>query len=210
MPSMLGLTTDPSPHGLNSQKQNGSQNGYDNDNTQVANRGPTTLTPGLDSDFFNRGKQKQKQEDDDEDDDEEDEKLNTITGRNRAAAKEMETLLWRALCDKPKSALKYLGKDAVISNRYLFGDPKPRSKDSDPTLEEELKDCEEWLAYKMHDPQVVEIDLMAVALAYRVTLIRQGDEDEGQNGMETVEATVSSSWRQVASGDWELCSMFAA
>ncbi|KAI5467319.1 hypothetical protein BGZ63DRAFT_419034 [Mariannaea sp. PMI_226] len=204
MPSMLGLTTDPSPHGIQNReskfgrRQNGSM--------ELMPRSENSLTPHLDSDFFNK---KGPKHDEDDDDDDDGDNLKTIKGRNHAAAKEMETLLWRALCDKPKSALKYIAKDAIISNRFLFDDPETRSKDSDPPLEEELKHCNEWLAYKMHDPQVVEIDLMAVALAYRVTLFRQIEEKNGQMGMQTVEATVSSSWRQVASGDWMLCSMFA-
>ncbi|KAH7155469.1 hypothetical protein B0J13DRAFT_226866 [Dactylonectria estremocensis] len=205
MPSMLGVTTDPSPHGLNSRS---SQSGERNGNRQLATRGKEDLVPGLKSDFFtNKGAPKH---DDEESDDGEEPPLNTIKGRNHAAAKEMETLLWRALCDKPKSALKYIAKDAIMSNRFLFDDPKVRSKESDPPLEDELKHCNEWLAYKMHDPQVVEIDLMGVALAYRCTLFRQIDKGRGKTSMQTVEATVSSSWRQVASGDWELCSMFAA
>ncbi|CAM1504305.1 Fc.00g018960.m01.CDS01 [Cosmosporella sp. VM-42] len=214
MPSMLGLTTDPSPHGLGS-KENwmGGKGGQNEGDMQVAKRKEQTensIVPGLNSDFFNRNKTNEDSKDDDDDDESDDEKLNTIKGRNHAAAKEMETLLWRALCDKPKSAKKYLAKDAIVSNKFLFGDPEVRSKDSDPPLEEELKNCHKWLAYKMHDPQVVEIDLMAVALTYRVTLFRQVEKKKGNNGIQTIEATVSSSWRQVASGDYVLTSMMAA
>ncbi|KAK7403034.1 hypothetical protein QQX98_011191 [Neonectria punicea] len=207
MPTMLGLTTDPSPHGLNSKKSKFAKDDSDDDK-QLATRDQSSLTPGLRSDFFTR--KNAPKHDSDESDDDDEPALNTIKGRNHAAAKEMETLLWRALCDKPKSALMYLGKDAVISNRFLFDDPDPRSKESDPPLEDELKHCNKWMAYKIHDPQVVEIDLMAVALAYQITLFRQIEKGKGKYSMETVEATVSSSWRQVASGDWELCSMFAA
>lgn len=206
MPSMLGLTTDPSPHDIqNRQNKFGNLSGGTMDLVPSGDKG---LTPHLNSsDFFKKKGPKHDAEDESDSDDED--KLNTIKGRNIAAAKEMETLLWRALCDKPKSALKYIANDAVVSNRFLFDDPAPRTKDSDPPLEEELRHCNEWLAYKMHDPQVVEIDLMAAALAYRVTLFRQVEEKKGRMGMQTVEATVSSSWRQLASGDWELCSMFA-
>ncbi|KAH7001608.1 hypothetical protein EDB80DRAFT_722681 [Ilyonectria destructans] len=206
MPTMLGLTTDQSPHGLNSRDSKSGERD-ENGKMQLASSEKSSLTPGLKSDFFTKGAPKH---DDEESDDDDEPPLNTIKGRNHAAAKEMETLLWRALCDKPKSALMYMGKDAIVSNRFLFDDPTPRTKDSDPPLEEELKHCNEWLAYKIHDPQVVEIDLMAVAIAYRATLFRQVKKGKGKSGMQTVEATVSSSWRQVASGDWELCSMFAA
>ncbi|KAF4980812.1 hypothetical protein FZEAL_3266 [Fusarium zealandicum] len=204
MPTMLGLTSDPSTHGLGS-KNSKFGGRSDESDMQLAPKGQSSLVPGLQSDFFTGGKQKEHSDDDESDE----ENLKTIKGRNHAAAKEMETLLWRALCDKPKSALKYIAKDAVISNRFLFGDPEPRSKESDPPLEDEIKHCEEWLAYKMRDPQVVEIDLMAAALAYKLILFRQVDQDDGQSGMQTIEATCSSSWRQLASGDWELCSMFA-
>ncbi|KAH6900274.1 hypothetical protein B0T10DRAFT_470104 [Thelonectria olida] len=205
MPTMLGLTTDKSPHGIqNRESKFGGQSG--NSSMELAPRGSNNLTPNLNSDFFNKRGPKH---DEDEEDSDDEENLKTIKGRNIAACKEMETLLWRALCDKPKSALKYIAKDAIMSNRFLFDDPEPRTKDSDPPLEEDLKHCNEWLAYKMHDPQVVEIGLMAAAIAYRVTLFRQIEEKNGGMGMQTVEATVSSSWRQMASGDWELCSMFA-
>ncbi|KAF4469997.1 hypothetical protein FALBO_3110 [Fusarium albosuccineum] len=208
MPTMLGLTTDPSPHGLNSKESKFGKPSSQRGMELAPRMQGSSIVSGIEnSDFFNGGG-KQKEHSDDEESD--DEKLNTIKGRNVAAAKEMETLLWRALCDKPKSALKYIGKDAVISNRFLFGDPEPRTKESDPPLEDEIKHCEEWLAYKMHDPQVVEIGLMAAALAYKVTLFRQLDHGNGQYGMQAVEATCSSSWRQLASGDWELCSMFAS
>lgn len=209
---MLGLTQDPSPHGLNSKGGGPLQDTLNqvggNDNMQLSSMSSGSIVPGLNSDFFNKDKQQAAKEDEDESDEEE--SLKTIKGRNHSAAKEMETLLWRALCDKPKSALKYIGKDAIISNKFLFGDIEVRSEDSDPPLEEAIKDCQEWLAYKMHNPQVVEIGLMAVAISYRLTLFGQVDQGQGQSGLETVSATCTSSWRQVASGDWELCSMFAS
>jgi hypothetical protein len=161
------------------------------------------------SDFFNGGSKSKLNEHDADEEDSDDENLKTIKGRNLNAVKEMETLLWRALCDKPKSALKYIAKDAVMSNRFLFGDPVPRTADSDPSLEHEIKHCEEWLAYKMQDPQPVEIGLMAASVGYKLILFRQLDQGDGNFGMQTVQATCSSSWRQLASGDWELTSMFA-
>ncbi|KAK2683453.1 hypothetical protein RAB80_001399 [Fusarium oxysporum f. sp. vasinfectum] len=189
MPTMLGLTNDRSPHGLNAEESKfggpSSQRGMELTPRQQNG----SIVSGIEgSDFFNGGG-KQKEHDADEESDEEN--LKTIKGRNLSAVKEMETLLWRALCDKPKTALKYIAKDAVMSNQ------------------EEIKHCEEWLAYKMHDPQPVEIGLMAAAIGYKVTLFRQLDQGDGNFGMQTVQATCSSSWRQLASGDWELTSMFA-
>ncbi|KAF5663076.1 hypothetical protein FHETE_7643 [Fusarium heterosporum] len=208
MPTMLGLTNDKSPHGINAEdsKFGGPSGQRSMQLTPSKNNG--SIVSGIEgSDFFNGGA-KQNEHDADEDDSD-DENLKTIKGRNLNAVKEMETLLWRALCDKPKSALKYIAKDAVMSNRYLFGDPVPRTADSDPSLEEEIKHCEEWLAYKMQDPQPVEIGLMAAAVGYKLILFRQIDQGNGNFGMQTIQATCSSSWRQLASGDWELTSMFA-
>jgi hypothetical protein len=136
---------------------------------------------------------------------------NTILSRNQAAGVEMDTLLWRALCDNPRSASKYLSKDAMIVNALLFGDVRPRSKDSEPTLKESLKDCEAYLTYNIHDSNVVEIDMMAVATMYSVTLFAQTKGSSDSDGKFTaVEATASCSWRQVAGGDWELTSMHVA
>ncbi|KAL6919684.1 hypothetical protein ACHAPO_004106 [Fusarium lateritium] len=207
MPTMLGLTNDRSTNGLNANESKfggpSSQRGMELTPSQQNG----SIVSGIQgSDFFNGGGKQQEHDPDDESDEE---NLKTIKGRNLSAVKEMETLLWRALCDKPKTALKYIAKDAVMSNRFLFGDPTPRTADSDPSLEEEVKHCEEWLAYKMHDPQPVEIGLMAAAIGYKVTLFRQLDQGDGNFGMQTVQATCSSSWRQLASGDWELTSMFA-
>lgn len=214
MPTMLGLTKDPSPHGIQKGGQSKSQGSWGNGNSEgnweLTQQGKGSIIPGIQgSAFFNKGKE-QKQQEEEEDDSSDEENLKTIKGRNIAACKEMETLLWRALCDKPKSAKKYIAKDAIVSNRFLFGDAEVRHAESETTLEESLDDCEEWLAYKMYNPQVVEIGLMAAAVAYRVVLFRQVGKGKGKSGMETVEATVSSSWRQKASGDWELCSMMAS
>jgi hypothetical protein len=208
MPTMLGLTNDKSQNGLNADESKfggpSSQRGM-----ELAPRQQNgSIVSGIEgSDFFNGGSKLNEHDADEEDSD--DENLKTIKGRNLNAVKEMETLLWRALCDKPKSALKYIAKDAVMSNRFLFGDPAPRTADSDPSLEHEIKHCEEWLAYKMQDPQPVEIGLMAASVGYKLILFRQLDQGDGNFGMQTVRATCSSSWRQLASGDWELTSMFA-
>jgi len=138
---------------------------------------------------------------------------NTILMRNRSAAVEAETLLWRALCDDPISAMEYIDKDAVmVSPLLFFGDVEPRAKDSEPSLEEALGDCEQFMTFKMHESQVVEIDMMAVAILYTVTLFRYTDQKEegGNQTFQPVEATVSSSWKQTAGGDWRLACMHAA
>ncbi|KAK3314518.1 hypothetical protein B0H66DRAFT_563088 [Apodospora peruviana] len=134
-------------------------------------------------------------------------RLDTISKRNHAAAIEVETLLWRALCDDPKKAKEYLAEDCIMINPLFSGTSEPMGKETDPSIEEILEGNEPWAAFKFHgDPLVVEIDLMAVALCYKVSLFRQSK----KGGLREVVATVSSSWRQTAGADWLLCAQHVA
>ncbi|KAF9876536.1 hypothetical protein CkaCkLH20_05944 [Colletotrichum karsti] len=222
MPSVLGLTKDPSPHGPGAEEREKKkkpqlQGGQDTSDKQLAHRerkpSSSQSPPRDDKQKKPKKEKKEKKEkpkpkrrEYDTDDESEDEgPLNTIAKRNHAKAIEMETLLWGALCHKPKSALKYIGKGAIMCNPLLFGDPEVYSEKSEPTLKEVLKDCDRYLSYKMHKPHTVEIGLMAMAICYDITLFRQADDGT----LESEEATVSTSWRQCASGDWEMTSSMA-
>jgi len=135
-------------------------------------------------------------------------RLDTISKRNHHDAIEVETLFWRALCDSPEAAKEYMAEDCVMINPLFAGDPEPMSKRSDPSIDQILDGAEPWTSYRMHGtPQVVEIDLMAVAVLYRITLYRQ---TPGSRDVEQYEATVSSSWRQTAGADWLLCAQHVA
>jgi len=135
------------------------------------------------------------------------ERLNTISKRNKAAAIEMETLLWRALCDSPEVAKEYIAHDCVMLNPLFAHTEEPLASETDPSINEVLDRCgKAWTGYKFRDePLVVEIGLMAIAVVYRITLYRQG-----KKGVRQVQATVSSSWRQTAGADWLLCSQHVA
>jgi len=133
-------------------------------------------------------------------------RLDTISKRNHHAAVEVETLLWRALCDSPDAAKEYLADDCIMINPLFSGSNEPMSKSTEPSIDQVLEGGEPWTSFRMHDkPQVVEIDLMAVAVLYRVSLYRHG-----KKGVQEVEATVSSSWRQTAGADWVLCAQHVA
>jgi ketosteroid isomerase-like protein len=174
MPTVLGLTTDPSPHGLNS-----------NSNTNTTPKPPPTTTK-----MGGKGR------------------LDTISKRNHAAAIEIETLFWRALCDSPEAAKEYMAEDCVMINPLFAGSAEPMSKTTEPSIDDILEGAEPWSSYRMHGtPEVVEIDLMAVAVLYRITLYKQPKKG---GAIEEVEATVSSSWRQVAGGDWVLVAQHCA
>ncbi|KAK0740475.1 hypothetical protein B0T18DRAFT_209847 [Schizothecium vesticola] len=125
-------------------------------------------------------------------------RLDTISKRNHHAAREVETLLWRALCDSPEAAKEYMADDCIMINPLFAGSDEPMSRDTDPSIDKVLEGGEPWTGFSFHgDPLVVEIDLMAVALVYKVTLFRSG-----RKGTREIVATVSSSWRQTAGADW--------
>jgi len=130
-------------------------------------------------------------------------RLDTISKRNHAAAREIETLFWRCMCDNPAAAVEYISEDAVIINPLFnnYRSSKPLHKESDPTLVQVLENAEPWSGFRIHgDPGVVEVDLMAVALVYKVSLYRQSK----KGGMREVVASASSTWRQTAGADWLL------
>ncbi|KAK1570304.1 uncharacterized protein LY79DRAFT_570112 [Colletotrichum navitas] len=232
MPSVLGLTTDPSPHGPGAderqkkKKKPQFQGGGENvDNKQLARRekpdgerkASSSQSPPAPEEKKKKKKTKEKKEkkagkqmrhysSDEEEDSEEEGPLNTIKLRNHAKAIEMETLLWGALCHKPKSALKYIGKGAIMCNPIIFGDNEVYSERSEPTLKEMLKEhADPPLSFKMHKPHVCEVGLMAMSICCDVTFFRMGED----NTLEAEECRISSSWRQCASGDWEMGSCMA-
>ncbi|KAK4220805.1 hypothetical protein QBC38DRAFT_493396 [Podospora fimiseda] len=134
------------------------------------------------------------------------ERLDTISKRNHAAAHEMEVLLWRAICDSPEAAKEYLAEDCIMINP-LFNpnrSSKPLSKDTEPSIEDILKGAERFTGFRFHGkPMVVEVDLMAVALVYKISLFRLRSGGRGKGEREIV-ASGSSTWRQTAGADWLL------
>ncbi|KAK4212238.1 hypothetical protein QBC37DRAFT_196061 [Rhypophila decipiens] len=136
------------------------------------------------------------------------ERLNTISKRNHAAALEIETLLWRALCDKPEKAKEYMADDCIMLNPlFNHGSNEPVSKQTDPSIEDVLKGNEPYLGFKfMGDPLVVEVDLMAVSLVYKIALFKR----TRKNRVAEIKATCMSSWRQTAGADWLLCAQHVA
>lgn len=125
----------------------------------------------------------------------EEDKPKTIYDRNKEGTLEAVAILWRALCDKPKTIRKYMAGDGIITEP----DHEVYSPKTDPSLDEHIDDYEPWTAYKIHgDPEFVEIDMMSSAVIYRVTLWMLEDGE-----MEATEAMCSSVWRQGPGGDWK-------
>ncbi|KAK0639079.1 hypothetical protein B0T16DRAFT_517762 [Cercophora newfieldiana] len=134
-------------------------------------------------------------------------RLDTISKRNHHAAREVETLFWRALCDSPEAAKEYMAKDCIMINPLFAKSSKPMSKDTEPSIDQILEGCEPWTGFRFHgEPLVVEIDLMAVALVYKITLFKASR----KGGIREVVASASSSWRQTAGADWLLCAQHVA
>lgn len=156
---------------------------------------------------------------------------NSIYERNCKAARDCETLLWRALCDEPDSAMEYIESDCVVMNPLIHPDKthEALTAKTSPSLSEALEKLagsgHQWTSYKMHkhDPQpaIAEVEMMAVQIMYRITLIREkrkhhhhrgegeGGKGEGEDqgpSLQTVDAFCTSTWRQGASGGWKLCS----
>jgi len=199
---MLGLTTDPSPHAIGQDSQEQGRNG--NTSTELTTRASGAVTGGVSKGEQQQQYPKNSEEAGDAPGTKPGQGNGSIYSRNEAAAIELETLLWRALCDDPASISGYLADDAVMANPLLFGTAETRSAHSEPTLKEALEECEPFLKYKMGEPKVVEIDLMAVAIVYPVTVIKQTSEELEDGGFEKIEGTASSIWRQIAGGDWKL------
>ncbi len=124
----------------------------------------------------------------------------------------METLLWRALCDDPASLAEYLAHDCIMINPLLTpgGATTPLGKDTRPTVAEVLVSAAKggrFTGFRFRgEPKVVEVDLMAVALVYGISLFKVGR----KGGVREIVATGSSTWRQTAGGEWLLVALHVA
>ncbi|POS81600.1 hypothetical protein DHEL01_v200038 [Diaporthe helianthi] len=140
----------------------------------------------------------------------------SISERVRKAAKDMENLLAGTLCNEPKDAKEHIEYDCVMVNPLIHphGKSEPMHMKSEPTLTEAIDRMgqgPQLISWKMHkehpEPAIAEVDMMGVQIIYRVTVIRS----DGSSGagldpedMEKVEAWCTSTWRQLAGGDWKL------
>lgn len=127
---------------------------------------------------------------------------NTIHSRNVKAAKEVETLLWRALCDDMEDAKEYIAKDCIMINPFISQDTL--SKDG-TSVHDALDDLQPFDGYSMgssEERQIVEVDMMSMSIMYRGTVTSKGGKP--------VKAAVASTWRQNAGGDWSLCAQLVA
>lgn len=198
MPTVLGLTTDKSPHAPSTNTTTTTTQSKSltklskAQESQIAKPGTSNRSMGASTNGGgNPGGGR----------------LDTISKRNHAAAREIETLLWRALCDSPEAAKEYMADECIMINPLFSGSDEPMGKDTEPSIETILEGAEPWAGYRFHgDPLVVEIDLMAVALVYKMSLFKNSK----KGGTREVVATVSSAWRQTAGADWLLCAQHVA
>jgi hypothetical protein len=193
MPTMLGLTTDPSPHGLNAQsgaltaqgqgKAHGALTG------SISGGREKSSSPQRLNNHKNDSKPKKEKG-----------RLQTISARNHAAARDMDTLLWRALCDDPSSAEEYMAKDIQLVAPLIFGTKEAACRNPDHDkgeidLKEALEDVPEIQGFRMGEVRTIEAALMAMVTIYKLRVKIDGEE---------IDAMGSSTWRQTAGAEWEM------
>ncbi|KAG6368376.1 hypothetical protein INS49_002581 [Diaporthe citri] len=139
----------------------------------------------------------------------------SISARVRKAAKDMENLLAGSLCNEPKDAKEHIEYDCVMVNPLIHpdGESEPMHMKSEPTLTEaidKLAEKGQLISWKIHkedpEPAIAEVDMMGVQIIYRVTVIKSdnGSTDLDPDEMDKVEAWCTSTWRQLAGGNWKL------
>ena len=203
---MLGLTTDPSPHGLNAKGGELTAQGKG----KASGHGSLAVAVSKDE---KKKKKKQTQDQQrealnnhDNPNKTEGRKLYGIAARNHAAARDMNSLFWRAMCDDPVSAMDYMADDVALVSPLLFGTTKAVTRKSeDPSLKETFESLSPFTGFRIQEMQTVEAALMAVASMCRLTLGIQGDDGE-----ERIEVMVHSTWRQDAGADWYLVGQLIA
>jgi len=211
MPSVLGLTTDPSPHGLNAKSgalaAQGKSSGHDSLAAPAPKEEKKEKTKKKKKPTQEQQRQALNNHDNPAKKDGKPRKLHSISARNHAAARDMDTLFWRAMCDDPVATMDYMADDVALVSPLLFGTTKPVTRKSeDPSLREALESLGRFTGFRIQEMQTVEAALMAVASMYRITLGREGDD----GGEERVEVMIHSTWRQNAGADWYLVGQLIA
>lgn len=123
-----------------------------------------------------------------------------LTKRITDALTDMEHQTWRARLHKDSALLDYLDRNCVMLSPH-FG---MLGSSTEPTLSETLEsdNFAKWASYEISDVEVVELDLMAAVICYRLVAHRKHMRT-GQT--EIYKALVSSTWKQEASSKWKLC-----
>jgi ketosteroid isomerase-like protein len=125
--------------------------------------------------------------------------MSSIRKRVTDAVTDLEHQVWRAFRESSSAVVRYISSDCVM----LFHNGEILDSSSQPSLREYLESDEliPWASYEIFDLRVVEIDMMAAVVCYRVVTTRA----LGGGLLKTYQGRVSSTWRQDASGDWKLC-----
>jgi hypothetical protein len=124
----------------------------------------------------------------------------SISSRIEKAMVELEHQCWRCRLDKPSGLLDYIDPKAV------FASPEYGilTDDSDPTLKETLEDDDmrTWNSFQITDMKIAELSMMSAAVTYTVecSITNEHGEEKGK-----YKAYCTSSWKQLASSKWKLC-----
>jgi len=223
---MLGLTTDESPHGLNAKNKTQVQDDdysvkeHTEKSGSLVAQGKASGHGHGDLTVSAKGEPKKKKKKPSQDQqrqalnnhDNPNKKegkprtLHSISARNHAAGRDMDTLFWRALCDDPVATMDYMADDVSIVSPLFFGTSKAMTRKSkDPSLKEALESLGNFTGFRIQEVKTIEAALMAVACMSRITLGR-----EGEDGEERFDVMVHSTWRQDAGADWYLVGQLIA
>ncbi|KAI9786971.1 MAG: hypothetical protein M1839_005202 [Geoglossum umbratile] len=125
--------------------------------------------------------------------------MSSISKRVKEAVIDLEHQVWRALRESGSAVLPYLAPECVM----LVNDQDILDSKSKPSLQEFLEsEFRPWTSFDIYDIHVVEIDMMAAVVCYKVIASVQ----RGAKPPRIYQGLASSTWKQEASAEWKLCS----
>lgn len=137
--------------------------------------------------------------------------MSTISARIENAVTEMEHCHWRTRCNNCSGLLdsEYLDPKCVFLIPGLgdYDNGGVLSSKSDPKLTEELEDekLPVWSHYEMKNVEVIEVSMMCAVICYRLSAKKIVEKGPKKGTVVQYEALCSSSYKQLASSKWKMC-----
>lgn len=137
--------------------------------------------------------------------------MSTISARIVNAVTEMEHNHWRTRCNNCSGLLEseYLDSKCVflIPGLGNYENGGILSSLSNPQLMEELEDekLPTWSHYELKNVEVIEVSMMCAVICYRLSAKKIVEKGEKKGSVIEYEALCSSSYKQLASSRWKMC-----